>query len=160
MDLNELKERITACETALQTDLPVEFDRQQVAGKTQVTYLTSALLKKCKKGRVWKSQGFLITLKNIRYGFDELQSRSVSGRDGIFLIDRHFTPRNSMQKKIFDQFIDKETSGFAKLVDALNLHPGELKAVRVVSHHLRLLGFLEIRKNENILVLVDYDDEK
>lgn len=160
MDLDELKERITACEAPLQSNLYVEFDRQQLSGKTQVTYFTSALLKKCKKGRVWKSQAFLITLKNSKYGFDELQSRSVSGRDGIFLIDRHFVPRNSMQKKIFDQFIDKETSDFAKLVDVLQLHPGELKAVRVVSHHLRLLGFMEIRKNENILVLVDYDDEK
>ena len=160
MDLNALKERIAACETTLQTSLFVEFERQPVAGKTQVTYLTSALLKKCKKGRVWKSQAFLITLKNSKYGFDELQSRSVSGRDGIFLVDRHFVPRNSMQKKIFDQFMDKDSSDFTKLVAALQLHPGELKAVRVVSHHLRLLGFMEIRKNENILVLVYYDDEK
>lgn len=160
MDLNELKTRITACETALQQNLLVEFDRQAVAGKMQVTFLSPALLKKCKKARVWKSQAFLITLKNIRYGFDELQSRSVSGRDGIFLIDRHFTPRNSMQKKIFDQFIDKETADFKAIVAALQLHPAELKAVRVVSHHLRLLGILEVRKTENILVLVDYDDEK
>lgn len=160
MELTELKKRAADCETILQNDLLAEFDKQSVAGKTQVTYLTSSLLKKCKKGRVWKSQAFLITLKNIKYGFDELQSRSVSGRDGIFLIDRHFQPRNSMQKKIFDQFIDKDTSDFREIVTLLELESTELKAVRVVSHHLRLLGILEQRKDKNILVLVDYDDEK
>jgi hypothetical protein len=35
-----------------------------------------------------------------------------------------------------------------------------VKGVRVVSHHMRLLGILEIREDEDLIVLIDYDREK
>jgi len=38
----------------------------------------------------------LKALKNAAYGFDEKQARSRGGADGIFLLDRHFTPKNEM----------------------------------------------------------------
>ena len=99
----------------------------------------------------------LVTLKNAAYGFDERQSRSVSGRDGIFLMDRAFRPANPMMHKLFDRFLDHEDSGALQLANALGFALGELLPVRLVSHHMRLLGVLARSNSEDWLVLVDCD---
>jgi hypothetical protein len=97
------------------------------------------------------------TLKNAAYGFDERQARSAGGRDGLFLLDRTFRPPNEMMRKLFDHYLDKPTSGAAELAEALGVKIDELLPVRLVSHHLRLLGVLARKENEDWLVLVDCD---
>jgi hypothetical protein len=99
----------------------------------------------------------LKALKNAAYGFDEKQARSRGGADGIFLIDRHFTPKNEMMKKLFDGFIDQPKSGVMEIAAALDIEPSVLLPVRVVSHHLRLLGVLHRASTEDWLILVDCD---
>ncbi|TGN99759.1 hypothetical protein PN36_33795 [Candidatus Thiomargarita nelsonii] len=57
------------------------------------------------------------------YGFDEKQARSRGGADGIFLLDRHFTPKNEMMKKLFDGFLDQPNSGIMDIAAALGVAP-------------------------------------
>ena len=63
-------------------------------------------------------------------------------------------------KKIFDQFIDKKDSGAEEISRELNLPLATLIPVRLVSHHMRLLGLLARGDAFDQLVLVDYDDTK
>ena len=160
MTLQEAKEKLALIENLL-TDEPFilfnTFERNQ---RRLNLALTERLRKKTKKGHVWKSAPFLTALKNAEYGFDDKQMRSLGGSDGIFLIDRTFTPKNEMMRKIFDQYLDKADSGVNKIAEKLGLKNTQLKAVRLVSHHLRLLGVLGQQSNEDWLVLVDYDDTK
>lgn len=102
----------------------------------------------------------LVTLTNAAYGFDEDKSRSVSGRDGIFLLDRSFRPENQMMRKMFDRHIDKRNRGFLKVAEELQQDPEDLRPVRLVSHHLRLLGLLATDSEFDHLVLVDCDCSK
>jgi hypothetical protein len=102
----------------------------------------------------------LAALKNAAYGFDERQARSVGGRDGIFLLDRTFRPANEMMRKLFDRFLDNPGSGAEELAGALGTPLAELLPVRLVSHHLRLLGVLARREDADWLVLVDCDRSK
>ncbi len=106
------------------------------------------------------SREMVITLTNAAYGFDERMSRSNSGRDGIFLLDRSFRPKNEMMRKLFDRYIDKPNSGFSELVQELKLKPEPLLPIRLVSHHMRLLGVLARSHEEDHLVLVDCDRTK
>ena len=62
-----------------------------------------------------------------------------------------------MMKKLFDRYIDKPDSGFAELAQAMQKTPQELLPVRLVSHHLRLLGLLAQEENEDHLAVVDCD---
>jgi len=78
-----------------------------------------------------------MTLKNISYGFDSNQRKSMRGRDGIFLVDRDYKPRNNMQVKLFDQFIDKAKSEYSDII-----------------------GFLYSKERYDEMVLVDWDAEK
>ncbi len=160
MEIKDVKEKISEIEDGLDDALVVEFARLNVNDRELVCYLTSILKKTCKKKKVWKSKNFLITLKNIKYGIDADNLRSKSGKDGIFLLDRNFTPKNKMQVKIFDQFIDKKTSSFKEIVAELGLNEENIEAVRVVSHHMRLLGICERGTDKDVLVLVNFDDEK
>lgn len=122
--------------------------------------VTDRLRRVAKRGRVWKSNAFLTALKNAEYGFDESRARSVGGADGIFLLDRHYEPKNEMMRKIFDRFIDKETERVDAIARELNARPDQLRAARLVSHHLRLLGLLHSNEEGDWLILVDYDDTK
>ena len=122
--------------------------------------LTERLRKRARKEGVWKSNEMLTALKNAAYGFDEQRARSRGGADGIFLLDRDYQPPNAMMKKIFGQFLDKPDSEAAPIATALNSTVAELKAVRLVSHHLRLLGVLATREKEDWLILVDCDRDK
>lgn len=119
--------------------------------------ITMRLKKRAIKEKVWKSKAMLKALKNAAYGFDEKQARSRGGADGIFLLDRHFTPKNEMMKKLFDGFLEQPNSGVMKIATALDIEPSVLLPVRVVSHHLRLLGVLYRADTEDWLILVDCD---
>lgn len=160
MEISEAKKKVDESEELLKTEIIAEIDRREVNDRTLVTFISNDLMKKCKKGKLWKSQQFYITLKNIKYGLEQNQMRSVSGRDGIFLVDRDYKPKNSMQTKIYDRFIDNESSAFESIVERLSLDKRMIKGVRVVSHHLRLLGILDRKINEDVIVLVDFDNEK
>lgn len=130
------------------------FDRK---GRKLMLGITDRLRKRCQKGMVWRSRGFMSTLKNVKYGFDETIAHSVGGSDGIFLLDRTFKPPNEMMRKLFDQYLDKDDSGAAALASALGTTLDQLKAVRLVSHHMRLLGVLWQAPEADWLILVDYD---
>jgi hypothetical protein len=119
--------------------------------------ITDRLRQKCRKKRVWNSRPFLTALKNAEYGFDERLTRSPGGHDGIFLVDRGFRPRNEMQHKLFDQYLDQSDSDVQFVADALNTSVDRLQAVRLVSHHMRLLGVLWRESESDWLILVDYD---
>ncbi len=99
----------------------------------------------------------LTALKNAAYGFDERQSRSLGGRNGIFIIDRDFHRPNEMMAKLFDRFLDRRGSGAQELADALATPLPHLLPVRLVSHHMRLLGVLARKADGDWLVLVDCD---
>ena len=99
------------------------------------------------------------TLKNAAYGFDESRARSVSGRDGIYIVDRDFDPPNEMMRKLFDRYLDKPGSGAEEVAASLDVPVADLLPVRLVSHHLRLLGVLARKADADCLVLVDCDRE-
>ena len=65
-----------------------------------------------------------------------------------------------MMKKLFAQFLDKPDPLLETLTAYLQTPDSEWFAVRLVSHHLRLLGVLSTSTPRDRLVLVDYDDEK
>jgi hypothetical protein len=127
-------------------------------------YITEDFVKKCKKGKVWNTPGMLSTLQNCWYGVDVTKMKSPGGKDGIFMINREYKPKNEMQRKIFDQFIDKEGSMFNNACLYFEKDPKDAIAVRIVSHHMRLLGILFRHENNDIfsnhIVLVDYDNSK
>ncbi|NOU28879.1 MAG: hypothetical protein HOO96_13325, partial [Polyangiaceae bacterium] len=59
---------------------------------------------------------------------------------------------------VFDRFLDKPDPLVATIATTFGVAPGALSPVRLVSHHLRLLGVLAAQGNAAQLVLVDYDD--
>jgi hypothetical protein len=157
VELAEAKARLKAIEGDL-ADAPfVEFHTFERAGRTLHLALTARLRKAARKEGVWRSREMLATLKNGAYGFDEQQARSVGGRDGIFLLDRTFRPVNAMMRKLFDRFLDKPGSGAEELAAAMGVALAELMPVRLVSHHLRLLGVLARGESADWLVLIDCD---
>ncbi len=126
-------------------------------------YITDRFVAKCKKGKVWNTPALFSTLGNCEYGFDVQKMKSPGGKDGIFSIDRNYTPKNEMQKKIFDQFLDKDHPLLKTICGISKRNAAEAKAVRVVSHHMRLLGVLFVADDivdSHQLFLVDYDDTK
>lgn len=122
--------------------------------------ITDRLRRLAKRGRVWKTNAFLTALKNAEYGFDESHARSPGGADGIFLIDRNFKPQNQMMRKIFDQFLDKNNEAISAIARELKAEVSNFRAVRLVSHHLRILGLLHQDSLGDWVILVDYDDTK
>ncbi|MEZ5427736.1 MAG: hypothetical protein R2747_15815 [Pyrinomonadaceae bacterium] len=102
----------------------------------------------------------LTTLNNASYGFDSLNSRSRSGSDGIFKIDENFKPINSMIKKLFNKFLNKPDKLIPFIEKYFNTTIDQFIPVRLVSHHMRLLGLLFIDGNKQNLILVDFDNEK
>jgi hypothetical protein len=160
MESAEAKERLKAIEGSL-VDVPfVEFHAFEREGRILHLAITARLRKAARKEGVWRSREMLATLKNAAYGFDERKARSVGGRDGIFLMDRTFRPANEMMRKLFDRFLDKPDSSAEELVEALAVPLAELLPVRLVSHHMRLLGILARKEDADWLVLVDCDRSK
>jgi len=157
MELSEAKERVKAIENALGDAPFVEFHTFTREGRTLRVALTGRLRKTARKEGVWGSREMLTTLKNAAHGFDESRARSVGGRDGIFVMDRSYRPANEMMAKLFDRFLDKPGSGADELSKELDVPLSELLPVRLVSHHMRLLGVLARREDADWLVLVDCD---
>ena len=122
--------------------------------------LTEKLRKSCKDGRVWMSKEFFSALENAKYGFDEKHAISPGGSDGIFLLTRNYRPKNKMMAKIFDRFLDKAGSGAGKIAERLDSQLSSLIPVRLASHHMRILGVLKRNPDDDILILVDYDNTK
>jgi len=65
-----------------------------------------------------------------------------------------------MITKIFDRYLNRKCSRAEQLATALNAKVGDLKAVRLISHQMRLLGILKRTSAEDWLVLDDYDRTK
>jgi hypothetical protein len=160
MDLDEARTRLTAVEGDLSAHAFLEVARFSTNDRGLRLAVTERLRKAAKKARVWKSPAFLTAIKNAAHGFDEKRARSVGGADGIYLVDRTFRPKNEMMRKLFDRFLDRPDSGANAIAAALDTDIATLVPVRLVSHHLRLLGVLHRGATEDTLVLVDYDDDK
>ena len=63
-----------------------------------------------------------------------------------------------MMRKLFDRYLDRPGSGVDEVATMLGARREQLLAVRVVSHHMRLLGALWHGPSADWLVLVDLDD--
>jgi hypothetical protein len=157
MEPSEMKARLRAIERELTGAEFVPFHTFERNSRALHVCLTERLRKHARKEGVWRSRSMLTALKNAAYGFDERHARSLSGRDGIFLLDRSFVPANEMMRKLFDRFLDKPDSGARELAAALGVPISDLLPVRLVSHHLRLLGVLVRQPDADQLVLVDCD---
>lgn len=159
MDTDQAKTRLSELESALDAAPLAEFAAFDTPHGPLRVFVSERLRKKAKKARVWKSPHMLVTLKNAAYGLDPDATRSRGGSDGIFKLDRTFKPANSMMMKLFNQFLDKPDA----LVHTIERDAGQTRehwmAVRLVSHHMRLLGVL-IKTSPERLVLVDIDAEK
>ncbi len=160
MNLEEAKNAIESVERNLDKAVFVEAASFERDDRKLKVAITERLKRACKRGKVWKSKAFLTAFKNAEYGYDEKVARSVGGKDGIFLLTREYRPANVMMKKIFDRFLDHSDGSANKIAKAMGVERKSLMPVRLVSHHLRLLGVLAIQKNNDLLVLVDYDNTK
>jgi hypothetical protein len=158
MKLDEIKGLLTAVEPQLPSQAFVAMHTFERNGRRLVLAVTERLCRRCQKGRVWKSKAMLTAIKNAEYGFDPQLARSPGGRDGIFLVTRDYQPPNEMMRKLFGQYLDKPDSGAQVVAEALQVSLSSLVPVRLVSHHLRLLGLLHAGSEHDTLVLVDYDD--
>jgi hypothetical protein len=160
MKLEEAKACVEAVEDQLDATsfvVACTFERE---GRVIRVALTEHLHRSCRRGRVWKSKSFLTALKNAAYGFDLSRPASPGGRDGIYMLDRDHRPPNEMMHKLFDRFLDRPDSGATELAAAIGCDLQALLPVRLVSHHMRLLGLLLRGDEQDLLVLVDYDDTK
>lgn len=160
MTLTEAKEILEEIEPLLAGEVFVVAHAFVRDGRELRVAVTERLRHRAKTGRVWKSVPFLTAFKNAEYGFDESRARSTGGMDGLFLFDRTYSPPNEMMRKIFDCYLDKPESGCEDVAEKLGIPVENLLAVRLVSHHLRLLGVFHRAETEDWLVLVDYDDTK
>jgi len=158
MDLSALKKRVSDIEIELDSHAVVELCRFETPGGKVVLSVTDLLRRACRKGKVWKSNAMLTALKNVQYGLDRTRMRSRGGADGVFLLDRGFQPANEMMRKLFDRFLDKPDPLVAVLAARFTTRVEDFVPVRVVSHHMRLLGVFLERADASQLVLVDYDD--
>lgn len=158
--LDEAKACVEAVEDRLDAEpfvVACTFERE---GHGIAVALTEHLRRSCRRDRVWKSKAFLTALKNAAYGFDLARPASPGGRDGIYMLDREHRPPNEMMRKLFDRFLDRPEGGATELAAALGCELAALLPVRLVSHHMRLLGVLRRGDACDLLVLVDYDDTK
>lgn len=129
--------------------------------RTLRVFLSRHLVRAIVKGRLQHSALLWKALLNLRYGYEPARGNSPGGRDGIFRVTRDFKPPNEMQRKLYDRYLDRpegrdELCRFVSNVD-------EAHGVRVVSHGLRLLGFVEVPSDGSAamaLVLVDVDVNK
>jgi len=160
MTLDDFKQRIEELEPGLGDSVFVMLHDFERNGRQLSLAITDRLRRTCRKGRVWKSKAMLTAIKNAEYGFERTHAQSPGGHDGIFVITRDYKPKNEMMKKLFDQFLDKPGSGAEAIAKALKTPLDDLIPVRLVSHHMRLLGLLKTSKDGDTLVLVDYDDTK
>jgi hypothetical protein len=157
MELTAIKQRLREIEPELSGAPWISFASFEREGRVLHIALTDRLRKRARKEGVWNAKELFVTLKNAAYGFDERRARSGGGADGIFLLDRSYRPENAMMRKLFDGFLDKPGSGAEAIAVSLGTTLSQLLPVRLVSHHLRLLGVLCHGEDTDWLVLVDCD---
>ncbi|MEI7492599.1 MAG: hypothetical protein WCK92_14455 [Bacteroidota bacterium] len=160
LKLDELKLRVKVIAEELESNEISKVDEFIVNGFSYKLYFTKTFFRNCKKNKIWNTPGFLTALKNTKYGFNRETPRSIGGKDGIFVLDRYHKPKNSMQHKIFDRLIDNPDSKLKFYLRSLGLPITNTIAIRIVSHHLRLLGILVEKDSIYNLVLLDCDNEK
>lgn len=168
MKLDKVRELFDKAESALALEPFVIVATFATDGRRRTLHvaLTDRLRKQSKRGHAWKSKEMLSAFKNAAYGYNAEKTYSPGGSDGIFALSRDYRPKNAMMKKIFERFLDKKESGAEALAETMGANLDDLLPVRLVSHHLRLLGVLKRGSvnspgdNQDLLVLVDYDDTK
>jgi hypothetical protein len=160
VELEEVKKRLIEIEPLLAEQRQVELAAFERGERTLHLVLTDRLRRIARKHKVWRSTAMLTALKNARYGFSDERARSKGGSDGIFLLDRGFKPENAMMRRMFRGFLDKERSEAGEIASRLGVACSELRAVRLVSHQMRLLGVLARKPDADWLVLVDLDPSK
>ncbi len=119
-------------------------------GRETRVALTAGL--RTRLGRLWGSRAFLKTLRNARYGLDPSRPRSKGGRDGLYLLD--WGVENRMTRILSQHARSEET---ARLAHEFCVDPTSLRPVRLVSHDMRLLGFLVEAMDADFVILLDYD---
>jgi hypothetical protein len=154
-ELAALRAEIEAVEGRLAEEAFVTLRPVVRDGRAMHVVLTQRFHRLARRARLWRSTALVVTLKNAGYGFDPGRARSVGGRDGIFLLDRGVD--GPMTRKVFGRFLDRADSGAAELAEHLGTTVDRLQAVRLVSHHLRLLGVLHRGASEDRLAIVDFD---
>jgi hypothetical protein len=121
--------------------------------------LAAQFFKRARKEKALSTPWIGQALANVRYGYDPKNSESPGGADGIFNVGRKHKPANEMVRKLYDRFLDTEKG--RAVVCAHGMDPDDVLGVRVVSHHLRLLGFLALdargKRLLQKLLLVDLD---
>ena len=160
MDLATLKSRLADVEATLDADPLVELCGLETPHGDLSVVISDRFRRACRKGKVWKSNAMLTALKNAAYGLDRERTRSRGGADGIFLLDRDYRPANEMMRKIFDRFLDKPDPLVAVIAERYGVSPGAMVPVRVVSHHMRLLGVFIDEGSRGRIIIVDFDDTK
>ena len=154
MTLEEAKRLIEQAEPVLADSVFTVLHTFERNDRVLTLTISDRLRRTCKRGRVWKSRHMLTALKNAQYGFDRRLSQSSGGCDGIFALSRDYRPANEMMKKIFDRFIDHPKSEAKEIAAELGSSLQELIPVRLVSHHMRLLGLLKSSATEDFVVLL------
>jgi hypothetical protein len=154
-ELARLRDELEEVEVRLASEPYVALRPQVRDGRSTHVVISRRFHRLVRRARIWRSSALLTTLKNAGYGFDPTHARSVGGRDGIFLIDR--TVAGPMTRKLYDRYLDRADSGAPELASYLGAPLDQLQAVRLVSHHLRLLGVLCRKATEDWLALVDFD---
>jgi hypothetical protein len=156
-EIEQLEEELREIEPRL-ADLPYvllrTFERN---GRLLHRCVTDRLRRRAQRERVWGTRAMLGTVANAAHGFDEQRARSLRGRDGIFLLDRAHRPANAMMRKMFGGYLDRPDSGADAVAAALEVERTSLLPVRLVSHHLRLLGVFACKPDADFLILVDCD---
>lgn len=150
-----LQQALDSAEARLATEEFAELPATERDGRTIRVVVTRRFYKLARRARIWRGVALAVTLKNAGYGFDPARARSLGGRDGVFLLDRGHD--NEMTRKIFRRFLDRPDSGAAKIAEFLSTTLGELQAIRLVSHHMRVLGLLYRSTETDWLVIVDFD---
>jgi len=154
-ELATLQEALDAAEERLATEAFAELPAIDRDGRAIHVVLTRRFYKLARRARVWRGRALAITLKNAGYGFDPIRARSLGGRDGVFLLDRGHD--NAMTRKLYDRFLDRPDSDAAEVAAFLSTTVAELQAIRIVSHHMRLLGVMHRGAAGDWLVVVDFD---
>jgi hypothetical protein len=158
--LQEMRKHLKSLQDELKSHTAVFFGQFERDGRVIDVFVTDALYKNARRENEWASGHMVSALRNAQYGFNLDESRSNGGRDGIFILDRDYSPENSMMRKIFDKFLDNPRSSATAVAEFLGTTKEQLVPVRLVHHHIRLLGVLARRAGEDLLVLVDLDKEK